>query len=213
MAESLETSGSRRGILNSKEEKRKALVKAASEVLLELGPRKTTLDDIAQRAGMAKASLYYYFRSKREIVTAVIGDEQERFFKVMARVTDGRDTAEAKMVSLVEAHYHFISHRARQIARKVILEYISLLGLFEQVEDYYFQPLKYIIEQILREGIGKGELKPIDDLDLVSHIITISMVGCNYLFIFHNRHERIRETIRQMVGTFFAGLKKEPLCP
>jgi AraC-like DNA-binding protein len=46
----------------SKEEKRKALMQAASDVLLELGPQKTTLDDIASRAGMAKSSLYYYFK-------------------------------------------------------------------------------------------------------------------------------------------------------
>jgi AcrR family transcriptional regulator len=47
---------------HSKDEKRKALLQAASDVLLELGPQKTTLDDIARRAGMAKSSLYYYFK-------------------------------------------------------------------------------------------------------------------------------------------------------
>jgi TetR/AcrR family transcriptional regulator len=196
--------------LNVKDEKKKMLLQAASEVLQELGPGKTTLDDIAQRAGMAKTSLYYYFRGKKEIIATAIRDDQLRFFDIMEKVTDGQDTAEAKMCSLVEVHYHFISYRAQRVSKKAILEYLSRYGMVEPVKDYYIQPLKHIIERILREGIKKGELKPINDLDLASHVITICIVGCNYLFVFHNRHEQIREAIRQLVGIFFAGLRMNP---
>jgi hypothetical protein len=53
--------------------------------------------------------------------------------------------------------------------------------------------------------VKKGELRPIDNPDLVSHSITISMVG-NYLSVFYIQHERIREAIRLLLGTFFACL-------
>ena len=145
--------------MNNKEGKKKMLLQVASEVLLELSPHKTTLGDIANRAGMANTSLYYHFRDKKEIFTAVISDEsdeQVRFIERMAKMTNDQDTAEAKMNSLVESHYHFIFHRAQRVSKKTSLEYLSLYGMFEPIEDYYLQTIKDIIEHILREGIKKG---------------------------------------------------------
>ena len=67
----------------SREEKRKVLLQAASEALMEYGPHKTTLDDIARRAGMSKTSLYYYFRDKNEIVRAIIQGYTEQLIDLI----------------------------------------------------------------------------------------------------------------------------------
>lgn len=195
---------------NNKEEKKRMLLEAASEVFQELGPHKTTLEDIAHRSGMAKTSLYYYFKGKKDILATVIRNEQVRFFEMLTRATDAQGTAEAKMCSLVEAHHHFISCKALRMPKKTIIEQLVFHSLFEPGKDEYFQPLKSIIEHILQQGIEWGDLKPVEDLDLVSHVITICMVSCNYLFVLHNEHERIREVMRRMVGTFFAGLRVNP---
>jgi AcrR family transcriptional regulator len=43
----------------------------AADLFGERGYRATTLDDLARRAGMSKATLYGYFRSKEELLAAI----------------------------------------------------------------------------------------------------------------------------------------------
>ena len=193
-----------------KEEKRKELLQAASDVLLELGPNKTTLQDIALRAGMAKTSLYYYFKDKNEIIKEIMRCDMEHLLDVMTRAAEACDTAEEKMCAVVQERYLFMSDRAQRASKEIVNEFRALAGVFEHERERYLQHHKDLIEKILREGIERGELRQIDDLDLVSLIIIASMFGCDQTFAFYDQRERVLEGILNMVRIFFAGLRSSP---
>ena len=53
-------------------DKRQRLVEGACVVLLQQGVEKTTLADIAQAADVPVGNVYYYFKTKDELVQAVI---------------------------------------------------------------------------------------------------------------------------------------------
>ncbi len=61
------------------DEKKELVLRAASEVFARYGFDKTTLDDIGKRAGLNKASLYYYFKNKEDIFVAVVLAETQAF--------------------------------------------------------------------------------------------------------------------------------------
>ncbi len=107
--------------MRKKDDKKKLILKAAIEAFLELGPHKTTLWDIAQRAGMAKTSLYYYFRSKKEIFSTVILEDQKHFLELLGRSLEGKETSESKMCSILESYYHFISKRVKYLTKEALL--------------------------------------------------------------------------------------------
>jgi AcrR family transcriptional regulator len=192
---------------HSKEEKRKDLLQAASEVLLELGPHKTTLDDIARRAGLAKTSLYYYFKDNNEIIRQIIRNDHDQLLEIMTKAVDAAKTAEEKMFALSEARYRFIESRAMRANKEIINEFRSLAGVFETEKENYLQSHKTLIEGILRHGMKKGEIKPLEDIELVSLIMVASMFGCDQTFAFYDQRERILEGIKSMVRIFFTGLK------
>jgi AcrR family transcriptional regulator len=52
--------------------KRERLVAAASQLLHQQGVERTTLADIAQAAGVPLGNVYYYFKTKDDLVEAVI---------------------------------------------------------------------------------------------------------------------------------------------
>lgn len=54
---------------------RSAALDGARRVLAEHGLRKATMGDIAGRGGMAKATLYNHFRTKDEVVAALVADD------------------------------------------------------------------------------------------------------------------------------------------
>ncbi len=55
--------------------RRAAIIKAAAEAFLELGFEKTSMSLIAERLGGSKATLYSYFKSKEELLFAVLNNE------------------------------------------------------------------------------------------------------------------------------------------
>lgn len=50
------------------------IIQTASELMTDLGVPGTTLGEIAKQLGMSKGTLYYYFPSKQELVSAVASD-------------------------------------------------------------------------------------------------------------------------------------------
>lgn len=52
--------------------KKQAIINAAIEVLSERGINEATLDHIAEKIGLTKASLYYYYKSKDQVVADVL---------------------------------------------------------------------------------------------------------------------------------------------
>jgi AcrR family transcriptional regulator len=191
----------------TKEEKRKVLLQAASDVLMEYGAHKTTLDDIAKRAGMAKTSLYYYFRDKNEIIRAIIQNYMEQLLEIMTAAAEKGKTAEDKMYALIEARYRFIAEKARRASKEVIQEFRALEGVFETEKELYLQSHLDIVRGILEYGIDRGEIKPMKDLDLMPLILISSMFGCDRTFTFYDQPDRIMEAMKNMNRIFFIGLR------
>jgi AcrR family transcriptional regulator len=61
---------------------REDIVEAATRAFVEIGVHDATMQDIAREAGYTAASLYTYFRSKQEIVEAVMGLLTTEFLRV-----------------------------------------------------------------------------------------------------------------------------------
>jgi len=56
------------------EKTRNAILAAAEELFAERGFDATRLEDIAERVGIRRASIVYYFKEKREVYDAIIAD-------------------------------------------------------------------------------------------------------------------------------------------
>ena len=57
--------------------KRERILEVAKELIGKFGFKKTTMEDIARSASMAKATIYHYFTSKEEILKEIINKEGE----------------------------------------------------------------------------------------------------------------------------------------
>lgn len=192
----------------TRDERRQELLKTASEVILEYGIQKTTLDDIARRAGMAKTSLYYYFKEKDEIVRAIVRNVMKDLLASMRQAAAAGDTSEEKLCGLIEARYRYIATASSRATKEILQEFRSFSGLYARDLEYYQQAQKGMIEDIFRQGIASGELKPVEDIELLALIIFSSMIGIDWTFTFDEQRQRILEGLKQHMAIFFAGLRK-----
>ncbi len=62
-----------------KERKRLKLVAAATELFVAQGYRKTSVEEVARRAGVSKGTVYLYFKTKGELLLHAIIEEKRRY--------------------------------------------------------------------------------------------------------------------------------------
>ncbi len=59
-----------------KEDAKRRIIEAAMDVIAERGCDQMTIDDVAKKLGVTKGAVYWYFKSKEELVTAVLNKFQ-----------------------------------------------------------------------------------------------------------------------------------------
>jgi TetR/AcrR family transcriptional repressor of nem operon len=82
--------------------KRERLVAAACQVLHEQGVERTTLADIALAADVPVGNVYYYFKTKDQLVEAAINAHGDHL-RVMLSALDRRRTPQARLKGLIRA--------------------------------------------------------------------------------------------------------------
>ncbi len=82
--------------------KRERLVAAACQVLWEQGVERTTLADIALAAGVPVGNVYYYFKTKDQLVEAAINAHADEL-RTMLSGLDRRRTPGARLKGLIRA--------------------------------------------------------------------------------------------------------------
>jgi len=63
----------------AKQRKKRRILEAATQLFIDQGYRKTSIDEVAREAGVAKGTVYLYFSSKPEILVHAIGLEKLRY--------------------------------------------------------------------------------------------------------------------------------------
>lgn len=88
-------------------------------VFAQKGYHSTTMRDIARELGMHQSSLYYYFKSKEDILCKLMMDTMETGIAGLEKICSGHDSAEEK---LNRAFAFYIQHFAGNRDRHILLE-------------------------------------------------------------------------------------------
>ncbi|WP_185844926.1 TetR/AcrR family transcriptional regulator [Nonomuraea sp. WAC 01424] len=83
-------------------DKRRRLMAAAAQVLHEQGVERTTIADIAKAAGVPVGNVYYYFKTKDELVLAALSEHAGHLAELTAEL-DRLPDPRARLKAMVEA--------------------------------------------------------------------------------------------------------------
>jgi len=137
------------------------IIEAARAHLRQFGPDKVTVVDIARSLGMSHANVYRFFKSKAEILDAVIDDWLARVECFIEGVAAQPGTAAERLEAVVMA----IHHRRRTKYEKDAHVYLTFRRLIEARPDAVAKREEKIIgvfEKIIRAGIAAGEFAPVE---------------------------------------------------
>jgi TetR/AcrR family transcriptional regulator len=172
---SLAKSG-RPGSRGEPEKTRAAILKAALEEFSHEGVTGARTDEIARRAGVNKALLYYYFKDKEGLYAAAL----ERVFsglheKVMAVLSDDSLSPRERLLKYVKAHFDYIAS-VPFYPRLVQREFMrssgrTLTPVASRILEKYGKPIYTRLRDLISHGIETGEFRKVDPMQTVTSIL------------------------------------------
>lgn len=142
--------------------KRAEIVRAALGVLREKGFEGTSLDSVAAELGRTKQAIYYYFKSKEQLVGSLIlemlREARARIGEICSADAEPRDRMRALILYYAEEHYarhgfFTLYHRFREHSADALPE-------AEQEETRRVSAeIPRIIIGLIEEGMAKGQFR------------------------------------------------------
>jgi len=174
------------------------IIEAAARVFAECGFHGATTQDIADVLGIRQASLYYYFASKEAALELVCLKGVEGFFEAAKAIAARPESARERLSLLIHSHLSPLIDRADFV--KVFLNERQYLPTESRRRiGRWSRGLERIFEDVIREGIAKGEFRA----DLDPRLTTLAILGmCNAASSWQRRENA---TI-QRIGNEFARL-------
>lgn len=97
--------------------RRAQLIAAAITTVNEIGYHRASLSEIAQRAGVAKSAIVYYFSSRESLLLSVVEDVFTRLESAIAEAVDGDAAPSAQLLAYAQGYLtHVDAHRAEVTA-------------------------------------------------------------------------------------------------
>jgi len=136
------------------------ILKAAERVFAEAGFAGATMADIADRAGLPKANLHYYFGTKEELYRAALDDILRLWLAPTDAITPDADPATA-LTAYVTAKLE--ASRTRPHASKVFAN--EMLHGATQIEGFLAGDLRRLVDAkaaVIDGWVAAGRVAPLD---------------------------------------------------
>ena len=137
---------------------------AAADIIADRGLDSTKIEDFSSVTGIPKATLYYYFDGKEEILSYIFGVVLDELGVAVAGglATDG--TAAERLVRVLEAHLAVFEKypKASQALYFDLGRAVRRSELASRIRSSYVDP----VSDLLAEGASDGSLRRVEDAGL-----------------------------------------------
>lgn len=184
------------------------IIAAAIEVFAEKGKHGARMEEIAARASVNKAMLYYFYTSREnlyiEVLAVIFRDISKHISDSIRQLMPAASSYDDRIKVIVKSHheaYSFNLNYTKLMLEAMATEQDDLKKAVElskktdsAAEQQVITPEKF--HKFIKEGIAKGELRKVDSAQLL-----ISIVGMNLIYF-----------LSQPIARVFmeCGIKDEP---
>ena len=148
---------------NVSDERKAQILNAAEGVFTKRGFNEARMDDIAEKTGLSKGTLYLYFKSKDDLIIAILERIFQREFRQLEDLQQDDSSASDAMLKLTDLITKDIVSMLRLIP--IIYNFLALAFRNKYVQpalkDYINRYLNILIP-IIQRGIDAGEFRSVD---------------------------------------------------
>jgi AcrR family transcriptional regulator len=143
--------------------RRHEVIDAACRIFARLGYAATNVEDIAKEAGMAKGTVYLYFKSKEEVFVAVLARDLENLTSKTIEGMSAAATFIDRLNVYLNLRLDYLEHN-QDFLRVYFAEFGrcgSRTVLISEVIDKLFWRGFEFMRQCLEQAIARKEIRPV----------------------------------------------------
>jgi len=164
-------------ITKGPEERRRELIDTAERLFMEKGYEHTAISDIVKELNIAQGTVYYYFRSKEEILEAVVGKsitvlEQNK----RQRVQDDEVDEATRLNAAINGILEFVSQRSDFI--DFLHQDINAV-MHAKLEKATVERIVPILSELVAKGNSRGRF------NIKNPTETVEFLSTALVYIFH----------------------------
>jgi AcrR family transcriptional regulator len=173
-----------------KAERPQEIVEAAFAEFSRNGYATTTLDQIAERAGVTKGTIYVYFENKEHLFISMVREITKTTFDTVEEMFESHkgSTAELLRAQFSFFYQHIVEDRRR---RDVLRMLIAEAPRFPELADRYYQeiirPCLDLLKQAIQRGVDRGEIRKSSITDSPQVVIAPIALVDMWMMMFDDR--------------------------
>jgi TetR/AcrR family transcriptional regulator, cholesterol catabolism regulator len=193
------------------------IIDGALKLFAQYGYYSTSLNDVAAQIGVTKATLYYYFRNKEEIMRAILERSRGRMDAVLD-LSKSALSPQDKLRIFVQYHIAYSSDGA-ELAKITFDQFNAIPKRMKTTFLARQEKVVRLLQNILEQGILDGSLA-IDDVKITSYAI---LGLCNWTYHWYKPGGRLtpeqiaEQCIRLLENGYLRktqhGIKKKAAAP
>ena len=190
-----------------KQATKEKIIEVALKVFDKKGFFKTTVDDIARAAGLAKGTLYLYFKDKESLYITTIDQHFKNAINFLTEIEAKKGSPTKKMTDIasnfvlymkeIQSSHPMFAIESSNLSQKILknIKPIIIRKLMQMTK---------IVSRIIKEGIEKGEFKDVDpDVAAYYFLNTIRTIFSGSVLMPH-----LAVNTNAILKLYFKGLEK-----
>ena len=148
---------------DSSEIRRNQILDAATKVFVRQGFQHARMDDIVEESGLSKGTLYWYFKSKEDIINAILRRLFAGALESLASLLEAEGTASERLVQLTSDRVTDMKRMSSLVP--IIFEFYAVAVHQQWVKQFigeYFKHFRGLLEDLIQQGIDRGEFYPVN---------------------------------------------------
>lgn len=182
-------------------QRRSQLLETAVHVFAEHGYHATSMNDVAETAGVTKPVLYQHFSSKRELFVEVLTDVGNELRDTITKATSDAAGPREQVHNGLRAYFHFVEDRSDSFR--------VLFGSGAR-RDPEFASFARSVEETIAEMIAElivVDGQPAEHRDVLAHGIVGMAEASSRHWLSHEREPDVDTLASQVAGLAWSGMR------
>jgi TetR/AcrR family transcriptional regulator, cholesterol catabolism regulator len=190
---------------NIHKERHRAVLETAARLICERGYEAASVQDIAAACGLTKAGLYYYIRSKEELLLEIMSYGMDIFEeRVLLQVLAISDPVE-RLKACMEKNIFLVTEAWSKEVTIILHEHDTLTGAARQQINARKRRYVHFLESSFEEAVREGRIRPVNPR--VAAFSFLGQVLWIYKWFRPDGQIPAEQLAREMLDLFFGGLE------
>ena len=188
---------------------RDAIVEAVVRLVGRNGVQDVTMETVANEAGVAKGTLYIYFKDKQDLLRSTMNASLSPLRKRVDELLEGDLPPKDKLQKFVNLNLHFFDEH-RHLFRILLYDRQFMPSHYKRYGTERYRYLIRKLSEVLGEGMAAGQFKPLDAYRLAGILLEANFAVISDRLLSDAPTITVEQDTCMLISVFFNGILADP---